>query len=473
MKQYERVQEAASLARAVRVMAKLGFFDPACHASVRTDSGVLITPDFDAPGTPSPRVLRAGDLVELDHSAQDDSTRGKVASFHRTLYEARADVGAVLFAYPPVTMASVATRRPLRKITHAEAWMVETVAPFVDAITYLDEPKAVAGLIGRQHRIVPVTGVGVAFLAPEIDVAISNAYSYEYLARMNLLAASLPAQPREATDEEIQTIQAERATPETVGSVDGRAFLRSFDRSSTEAPLADDGTVNTRMALSCRILAAQRTLVGFYEHVSHRLDGQGAFAMSPAKNFAQIRPEDILVVGLDDEATWISGSHPPAPFRRFHRDILLARPDVKAIVHTHEMYGRVFTGASIRLQVLDRYAVGTPPSPPRLGRASMVFEAADRRVAVEVLGGAALYHTDLHGTDYVAGTIEAATVAAIHREHAYRTQHTALRLGEPVPLTDEEVRALDEFQPSDQAWWRFYCDLLQDENGDLFPGGEW
>lgn len=459
---YQSWESRTTMARAVRVMARLGYFDPACHASARTSDGILITPDFDSPNVSSPRTI-SGDQIVIAGVGHDlASVPEWILAFHQSIYAARDDVGAVLFVYPPSAMASVAARYPQRRTTHAEAWMVETVAPFADVLAYVDAPADIVGSIGSQHRIVCVPGVGIAFLASDIDTAIADAHSYEYLARMNLLASSLPRKGREVTSEEIRLIQADRGTTETVGSVDGRVFLRSFDEDGTMPVVDDDGSVSARIAISCRILASHRTLVGFYEHVSHRLEGGNAFAMSPAKNFSQMTPEDILTVGLDEGATWISGSNPPAPFRRFHRDIFLARPDVAAIVHTHEMYGRLFMTVDSALAPLDRYSVGISPTPPRLGRASMVFGEQDRRDAVSALGREAVFHTDFHGTDYVAETIEEATVMAVHREVAYRTLHTALRLGDPVALTTEEAAALSRILPGPGAWWRLYSDLLAD-----------
>lgn len=463
MTSIEQGSEAEALARAVRVMSRLGYFDPACEASVRIPTGFVITPNFDTGNTSSPHTLEPAELVKVDRGPLNDLVRPDVVARHRGIYEARDDVGAILTAYPPVSMSFVAARRRLRRVTHAEAWMVDRVCDFVDLPAYIDFPGAVADFLGSEHLIAPVSGWGIIFVASDIDSAISNVFSYEYLAQMNLLAASLPSEPREATPDEIRSIQSERATPETVGSVDGRAFLRSFDRRLIGPVLADNDTVETKVALSCRILAHHRTLVGFYEHVSHRLEGRDAFAMSPAKNFAQILPEDILVVGLDEKASWVSGPHPPAPFRRFHRDIFLARADVTAIVHTHEMYGRLFVSADQELRALDRYGLGFPAMPARLGRASMVFSGPDRQDAVKALGFQTVFHTDLHGTDYVASTIEEATVAAVHRERSYRTLHTALRLGDQVPLTREQTQALVDVQVSPQAWWRFYCDQLADK----------
>ena len=51
-------------------------------------------------------------------------------------------------------------------------------------------------------------------------------------------------------------------------------------------------------------------------------------------------PAMIARVPLDDPEAW-SGPKPPSSEWRLHRDILLARPDVGAVVHTHSPYATV------------------------------------------------------------------------------------------------------------------------------------
>src|SRR3981081_961301 len=51
--------------------------------------------------------------------------------------------------------------------------------------------------------------------------------------------------------------------------------------------------------------------------------------------YEAMQPEQIVFMHLDGSH---EVAHPPSSERRFHRDILQARPDVNAVVHAHPPY---------------------------------------------------------------------------------------------------------------------------------------
>ena len=176
-----------------------------------------------------------------------------------------------------------------------------------------------------------------------------------------------------------------------------------------------------------------------------------------------MKPEDAATIGLEGDAEWVDGPLQPAPFRRYHRDIFAKRPDVRAIVHTHEMFGRAFALARRNLSPVFRIGVQFARQIPTLERPSMVFSDADRAEAVQVLGDSEILHILAHGTDYLSSSLEGATVAAIHREQAYSAYHLALRLGEPRELSESMIAELGEHSPSAIDWWEFYAGLLVEQ----------
>jgi L-ribulose-5-phosphate 4-epimerase len=72
-------------------------------------------------------------------------------------------------------------------------------------------------------------------------------------------------------------------------------------------------------------------------NLSTRIAGQAAFAITPSNyDYMKMVPEDICV--LDFELKMLEGSRKPSVETAMHAAIYLARPDVNAIVHTHQAY---------------------------------------------------------------------------------------------------------------------------------------
>jgi L-ribulose-5-phosphate 4-epimerase len=72
-------------------------------------------------------------------------------------------------------------------------------------------------------------------------------------------------------------------------------------------------------------------------NLSIRIAGQGAFAVTPSDyDYMKMTPEDICVV--DFKLKILEGSRKPSVETGMHAAIYQARPDVNAVVHTHQAY---------------------------------------------------------------------------------------------------------------------------------------
>lgn len=72
-------------------------------------------------------------------------------------------------------------------------------------------------------------------------------------------------------------------------------------------------------------------------NLSVRIPGQSAFAITPSNyDYLKMIPDDICV--LDMELTRLQGERMPSVESAMHAAIYKARPDVNAIVHTHQVY---------------------------------------------------------------------------------------------------------------------------------------
>lgn len=77
-------------------------------------------------------------------------------------------------------------------------------------------------------------------------------------------------------------------------------------------------------------------------NLSVRIAGQGAFAITPSNyDYLKMLPEDICV--LDFSLNVLEGARSPSVESGMHAAIYRARPDVNAIVHTHQVYASALT----------------------------------------------------------------------------------------------------------------------------------
>ncbi len=449
----------------------MGLADLMGHVSVRLGEVVAVSP-APGEGSPPPGSTHADDVVILDLEGRACSGRFPPPSdvqIDLALYRARPEIGSVVVASPRYSVALGSVGRPILPLSHSQSWLALEGQAVWDIDGLVVTRQRGDALAAKMHgrNVCQLPGVGIVHAATSLVGAIGRCDLYEQLARMTALTTSLGA-PRLVTASESSAYLDERVSFDPTPSRDPARYYRSFDipitsvRSFAAAqPVAADELtdVKRQVALACRILDLPGTLVGFFEHVSHRLDrAPGRFVMSPAKRFAHMEPTDQCVVGMAGACEWLDGPLAPAPFRWFHRDILQARPDVRAIVHTHDLYGRAFVLAGRAPRRIWRNgALLAAHEVPIFPVASLVFSPADREACLRLLGDGPVLSILAHGTDYVSDRLEEAAVMAIQREELLRMEHLAGSLGEPRPLGPGVLADLARHAPASADWWASYA----------------
>ena len=77
-------------------------------------------------------------------------------------------------------------------------------------------------------------------------------------------------------------------------------------------------------------------------NVSLRVPGQNAFAITPSNyDYSKLSPEDICI--LDFELNKLEGHLKPSVESAMHGAIYRVRPDVNAVIHTHQAYVSALT----------------------------------------------------------------------------------------------------------------------------------
>lgn len=155
--------------------------------------------------------------------------------------------------------------------------------------------------------------------------------------------------------------------------------------------------------------------------------------------YETLKPEDIAAMPIEgDYGSW-SGPLKPSVEWRFHLDILRARPEIGAVVHTHSTYA---TALSITRKPIPscHYMVGLFGGDDiRCGGYARygTKELSDR--AIEALEGRYGCLLANHGMIAIGPNLQRAMWLAVELETVAKQYHLALQFGDPVMLTPEEM----------------------------------
>jgi ribulose-5-phosphate 4-epimerase/fuculose-1-phosphate aldolase len=452
------------LARVCRILAHHQMIDLWGHLSLRIPKSALVltTPRFSRHCLP--RGITGRDLLVCDASGNLVEGKGDPPlQFEADLEIYRENAGreACVFASPKVAMAAAIAGFDLKPLTHMESatgYGVETW----DCDALVESAARGRELARRAARATAVhqPGIGVWAAGSDILDCLMTLYHLEYLAQVNLVVASEPRVQtiaREDSDKLWRQFSGHHHYEEFFASLDPAPQRHPYEafralHGSTGQALAE---LKTAMAFSCRALWARDTLVAFLEHISHRVPGEDRFLMTASKNFRDMEPDDVCL--LDNDANWIDGPRPPG-FKWFHAQLLRERLDVQAAVHTHDVYGRAYAFSSRKL--VPSYRVGLDIATRRLptyGRCDLIVDPEVRRATLDALGAGPLVHEAGHGTDFVAATLERATVDAIQREAFLVMDHLARQFSKPRCMAPAVVTQLAEREPSAEDWWWYYA----------------
>lgn len=220
--------------------------------------------------------------------------------------------------------------------------------------------------------------------------------------------------------------------------------------------------------LRAEIAACTRILVGegvmdYSGHVSARLPDGNTFLIQPmATPRGELRPDDMIEVGIDGLPRGFGQTAVPPAELFIHSEIYRGRPELQAIAHCHPENAILFTlAAGVTLVPVrnhaSRWAAGIPvhPDPGHINSAELgAALAGTLRDCFAMLIRA-------HGIVVVAESVPALLADTIHFEENARAQLAASQLGPVVPLSaDDMVAFLSRFDRVRHAekLWSYYTD---------------
>lgn len=187
----------------------------------------------------------------------------------------------------------------------------------------------------------------------------------------------------------------------------------------------------------CLWMNAQGLNQGSSGNISARYKDQ--LIITPtAMAYAAMRPEMLAAIALDDQAEW-QGSYPPSSEWRFHYDLMRARPEIGAIVHTHSTYATSLAITHRAIPAVHYMIALFGGNDVRCTEyATYGTQALSDHVLVAMRGRKACLLAN-HGMLVAGETLTKAMWLASELETLAQQYYHALQLGSVVILTDEQM----------------------------------
>lgn len=186
----------------------------------------------------------------------------------------------------------------------------------------------------------------------------------------------------------------------------------------------------------CRKMNSSGLNQGTSGNISIR-HGEGMLISPASRPYDTMEPEDIVYVAFGGSAT---GRWNPSSEWRFHHDILVARPDMQAVVHAHPNYCTVLAIHGREIPAIH-YMLAVFGGPNIRVAPYAIYGSQDLSdYAVEALKDRTACLLAHHGMIAVGTSMEQAFWMANELETLARQYHGALQIGQPPLLSDQQIQ---------------------------------
>lgn len=225
----------------------------------------------------------------------------------------------------------------------------------------------------------------------------------------------------------------------------------------------DIRALREKIALGCRILA-KLEIVDYLGHVSARVPGTDQVLIrargAEQGNQLNMTYKHVSLVNID--SVKIGGEFPVPDETKLHCEIYRVRPDVKAVVHTHQPLATIF--GDLERPILPMQGVmaqvvkqGAIPIYRSARKVTTTQQGAD---VAKVLGDKQIVHLQNHGITIAGETVEEVVIYAIWLELQAKLTWQASMIGTPRGMSNDDLQLQASEGFGMEARWRYYASLL-------------
>jgi len=221
-----------------------------------------------------------------------------------------------------------------------------------------------------------------------------------------------------------------------------------------------EGRLRQLLADSCRILY-RMGLTDYMGHPSIRIPGTDHVLIKPQHSLRhraqdRLAPDDMVIVDLDGNQ--VEGKDRPPSERFIHTCIYRARPDVQAVVHTHQHWATIMgIGEAPILPILHVQGELVQEGVPLWPHAMLVTDNKLGDDMAKALGNYRALHLQGHGIVTVSDSLEKATIDAIHLEQLAKANWKVLAMGrQPRVIPPEEMQQRMATGVGWEVRWAYY-----------------
>jgi L-fuculose-phosphate aldolase len=201
--------------------------------------------------------------------------------------------------------------------------------------------------------------------------------------------------------------------------------------------------IRPQMIETIKVMCRDNLVLGTWGNVSAR-EGQGSMWITPSgMGYEDLQDADLVLLDLDGSRR--SGRWKPSSEWRLHAAIYRARPDCRAVVHTHSVHATAFAIAGISIPPVVEDLVQIVGGGVRTAEYTLpgTWELADN--CVRSLGDRNAVLLSNHGLVGVGADLaEALKVCQIVEKTAQAVIYSRL-LGPCRELDDEDIRKMRDF----------------------------
>lgn len=198
--------------------------------------------------------------------------------------------------------------------------------------------------------------------------------------------------------------------------------------------------VREQLIAAARSMAALGINQGNAGNLSVRTDA-GMLITPSAISYDELTADQLALMPFDTDYGVFHGPKRPSSEWRFHMDIMGARPEVGAVVHTHAPYATALAMARREIPACHYMIARFGGAPVRVAGYALFGTAELSDQVLAALRGRTACLMANHGFVTTGVTLEAAMLAAVELEALAKQYVLSLSIGGPVLLSEREVLA--------------------------------